>query len=128
MPVSLAIEESGHLIHYVFSNPWEIAEVEATFKQDIAHRDSVAFTVHSLLDIGKGHDIPIGALRLRSTPAINHPRKGYMVMVGVTPLILALSDTVFRITHTEKVKTFATEDQALAFLRQVIEEETNSPA
>ncbi len=123
MPVELKIEENGHLIHYTFTDPWEITDLLAAYRKEEEYRNSVNYTVHSLTELSKMRRIPRNWLEARQGPGMKHPRSGEMVIVGVAPGIKIILDTIFKIARYKRVKMMNTAEEGIQYLRTVISHE-----
>jgi hypothetical protein len=122
MPVDMEIMEGGHIIRYTYAETWTIAEYASMEEQDRSYRESVNHKVHSL-SIAKMKMGPAGALRTRNSPALTHRTAGNIAVVGAGKIAQVFAEAVFRMTHFQRVRFFDTEEQALAWLREIIRTE-----
>jgi hypothetical protein len=124
MPVTMELRENGHVASYVFSEPWQTKDLTSLYANDIAHRDSVNFLVHTFMDVSAIKNIPIDIIRARQgAPAFTHQKSGQLVMIGAKMLARRSAEMIFRLAHYERAKFFDTEEQGWAYIRQVIETE-----
>jgi hypothetical protein len=124
MSGELEIYESGHIIYYKFADPWTVAEAVATFDKDKIHRDSVNFKVHTLINLCDMHAVPPKILSVRfGSPALSHPNSGHIAVFGAQPIVRTFADAVLLLTHFDRAKFFSTEDEAWAYIRQIMAKE-----
>ena len=128
MPVTVNIVEGGHVIEVRISDPWTTEELLAVQSVTRPHRASVDFPVHSLLNVRGTWNVPPGVLRGRHMPAFSSSSRGYIAVVGGGGLVRMMFDVVRRLVNFERVSYFQTDEEAWAFLRQLIAEEQKSPA
>jgi len=122
MPVHFEIVEGGHILRYTYSDTWTIDEYANMEERDREYRESVNHIVHSLT-IAKMKMVPSGALRTRNSPALTHRTAGSIAVVGAGKIARTFADAVFAMTHFKKVRFFDTEEQAMAWLREIIQAE-----
>jgi hypothetical protein len=125
MSVEFSILEDGYVVRYGLSDPWTYEEYEEALESDVAHRESVNHKVHNLL-IAKVRTVPAGVLKARGAPAFTHRTAGQLAIVGTNQIVRAFSEAVMRLAHFDRAKFFDTEDQALDYLRGIIQTEDQS--
>jgi hypothetical protein len=123
MPIKFEIRENGHVIYAYGSDPITIADYEANVQRDIAHRDSVPFRVHSIINMSHVQKLPNGVLSIRHSPSFRHPRAGEIAMIGTNPVIHLFAETIMRLANFPSPKFFKDEADAWEYLRQVIRTE-----
>jgi len=123
MPIKFEIRENGHVIYALGCDPISLADYEANVQYDIAHRDSVPFRVHSLINLSQVHKMPNGVLSIRNSPSFRHPRAGSIAMVGTNTMLHLFAETLMRLANFPPPKFFKTEDEAWDYLHQIIRAE-----
>jgi hypothetical protein len=121
MSVTMEIREEGHVAYYVLSEPWKTQDLTALYAQDIAHRDTTIFLVHTFMDVSRIKQIPIDIIGARrGAPAFIHPKSGQLVMTGANTFARRTAEMIFRLAHYERAKFFKTEEEGWAYIRQNI--------
>jgi hypothetical protein len=124
MPVTLDIRENGHVVHYVLSGQWQPRDLMNLYDEEWAYRASVNHPVHALMDLRKMANVPPGVLTVRKgAPTLLHRNDSHFVLVGANVYAQAVAETIFKLTHYTKAKFVATEEEAWAYLRQIIAQE-----
>jgi hypothetical protein len=126
MPVELDILDDGHILRYTIIDPWTYADFERIMALETAHRDSVNHTVHNLA-VAKMRTVPPGVLRARNIPTFNHPTAGHIALVGQSQIVRLFAETVLKLARYDRARFFDTEEDALAFLRDLIGKEHSLP-
>jgi hypothetical protein len=123
MPVTMEPCENGHVLRFFISEPWTAREMASVYPASRAYHDKAPHKVHSLL-IVEARQVPPGLLQLRQgPPSLVHPNSGQTVVVGAGAVIRTISEVIFKILRYDRGKFFNTEEEALAYLRQVIDRE-----
>jgi hypothetical protein len=122
MPIDFQILDDGHIVRYVYTDPWTMSELDAVTEQDIAHRQQAGHKVHSLA-ITKINIIAAGSLKVRKSPSLNHSTAGGVAIVGSSKIVRLFADTVLKLAQFDRAKFFDTEDEALVYLREIIRKE-----
>jgi hypothetical protein len=95
----------------------------ALYPASDAYHSQAPHRVHTLC-IYDARQIPLGVLQLRhGAPSLVHPNSGHMIIVSSWAALRAIAGVVYKISHYERGRFFDTEQEALAFLRQVIASE-----
>jgi hypothetical protein len=124
MPVTMEIQENGHVSYYVLSEPWQTSDLTSLYSKDIAHRNDVDFLVHTFMTVSEVKNIPIDIISARrGAPAFSHPRSGQLVMIGAKMLARRTAEMIFRLAHYERAKFLDTEEEGWAYIRRIIEAE-----
>jgi hypothetical protein len=124
MPVKLDVRENGHVMYYLFSDPWKTSDLTSLYPRDLAHRNRVQHPVHTLMDMTHAQQVPPGIFTARlGAPAFSHAYGGQVLMVGTRPFVRAVAETIFKLAHFETVKFMHTSDDAWNHIRQVIAQE-----
>ncbi len=124
MPVTMEICEAGHVLRFVYTDPWILPDMLAFYPASDAYFTRAPHRVHTLCRYD-ARQIPLGVLQLRhGAPSLVHPNSGHLVIVSSWIALRAIVGVVFRIANYDRGKFFDTEEEALAFLRQVVASET----
>jgi hypothetical protein len=125
MPVTFELEENRRVMLWRLIDPWTLPELMAYYKEAQNILDGADQAVHSLIDLQQARRMPSGVLKARYTSTWDHPRSGYTVIAGGTPLMSRMLELVFKMTRFERIRFFEDEAAARAFLNELIS--TNSP-
>ena len=128
MPISLELVEDGHILYYVYSDPWTVEDLTSLTPRVMDYYNQASHKIHTLGDATKLRQVPPGALRVRSVPNLSHPNSGDIAIAGASLLVETISTTIFRLVHFNRVKFFQNADEAWAYLRTVIAEEAVTKA
>jgi hypothetical protein len=129
MPVKCELRENGHVVYITVTDPWTAHELQAIYSVERPFFDQAHHRVHTLANLTAAHRVPSGLLGARNgSPHVFHPNKGEIVVVGANSLIQMLLNTVIRVVRFEGLKLFATEEEAWAYLRELIASETAEKA
>jgi len=123
MPASVELRENGRVLYYVFTEPWTLDDMRAVTRKARPLYDAARTKVHVLFDARGMSSLPSGLLTARNNPDVRHPNSGHIAMVGASPLVHMIAETITRISRFNRIKFFQTEDEAWAYLRQVIADE-----
>jgi hypothetical protein len=124
MPVDLEMKENARVMFWRFVDPWSLAELKPLTIQARDILQEATFTVHSFADLRQAHHVPSGVLSTRQVTTWHHPRSGQLVILGASPFIKIMLETIFRIARFDRFRLFDDEAEALAYLRGLIAEET----
>ncbi len=129
MPMTMKPRDGGHILHFVFTNPWTLTDVVHVFERDQAFRDRATTIVHALVDCSEIRTLPPGTLNVaRLSPSFNHRTKGHIAAFCASKSIQVIGNLLARLVHMKDMKFFNTEEEALAYLRQVIANEDTADA
>ena len=120
MPVTFRLEDNQRVMLWRLSDPWTLPELMAYYKEAQTILDGADQAVHSLIDLQQARRMPSGVLKARYTSTWDHPRSGYTVVAGGTPLMSRMLELVFKMTRFERVKFFEDEAEARVFLNELI--------
>ena len=123
MPVTFELQENGSLMYWKLEDPWTLPELIGYYKQAESIFDNAPHMVHSLVDVQHVRQIPGGVLSARHAKTWHHPRSGQTVIVGATPLIKAMVETLFQLVRFNRVRFFNDEVEARNYLLRLIEQE-----
>ncbi len=128
MPISFTIREEGHVFYLVFVDPWTKEDLLKLYEQEQHHIEQSPFQVHSLVNLFQAQHFVQGTLRIsRHRGGMDDPRRGRVAVVGASNFLRNLTELIFRTARSNRLRFFVTEDDAWAYLRQIIREEgTNS--
>jgi hypothetical protein len=127
MPVTLETLENGQVQYYRGSDPWSMRELMTLYIQDQAHRNSVDHTVHTIMDLSHCKTLPQGVLSGRvGAPGIDHPRAGYVILVGFNNFARTLGELALKLKHFPKAVFVQSEEAAWAFLHEKLQNENQS--
>jgi hypothetical protein len=124
MPVTIDFRENGHIIVKALRDPWDVDQLLSADAQLPRYYDSVRHKVHMLADVRSTNHIPPALIRLARSAPMVHPNAGEIAIVGATALMRAIGHMMFRIARFERVRYFATEEEAMTFLCGVVAQET----
>jgi len=116
----MQLREGGHVFLFVLTDPWTLEELNLKLSQDAEIRDSAKHTIHAIVDLSGIKEIPIGLMSTHKSPDLTHPTRGYVVVVGATPLLASLSQTIFRVAGFRQYVFKADLEAGLEFLRETI--------
>jgi hypothetical protein len=125
MPIDVDFLEGGRIIRVTMTDPLTMREVQEAFVKDLQHRDSAddGRKIHAIIDTLALRRLPPGVLEGRRSPSLIHPTSGQVVVVGASPFVQTISETVFRLVRFERVLFLASADEALRYLNGVIADE-----
>jgi hypothetical protein len=124
MPASVELCENGRILHYVFTDPWTLAEMDAAAAKAIEYYDKADRKLYVLLDARRMRNVPPGVLRAaRTNPDIRHRNSGQIAIVSAAKLVEVMGQTIMRLTHSSKAKFFPEEQAAWVYLRELIAKE-----
>jgi hypothetical protein len=128
MPIKVQILEKGHVFRYYYTDPWGLTDlIELDSALIKPHLDAVQHKVHSVVNMTASHHMPAGVLHIRhSLAGMRHPNSGLAAIVGGSNLVRVLNDLVTRIARVDRGKFFSTEDEAWAYIREVIRSESHA--
>jgi hypothetical protein len=121
MPITLEIRENGHILYYVYTDPWQIIDMNTTIKIAEAHYNRVNFKVHSIINLSGSRQVPQGLIHARrSVSTLKHPNNGNAIIFGASNLIKTLGDVLIKLVRYDRVNFFDTEEQAWTHARKLI--------
>jgi hypothetical protein len=124
MPVKMELIENGHSFRYVISDPWKIADFTATFDEAKAILDVSPFPIHGVVNLLATARDPMGVLNVRKHPAFSHPNGGWTAFCHASMLAHRVTETALRLARFHRYKFFNTEAEGLAFVHNLIMQET----
>ena len=123
MPAQVTLEEDGYLLHYVYTDPWTIADMERINAQSLTFYNEAKHKLHVLVDISGSKNAPAGMLRARNNPDLKHPNGGKIAVIGATSLIKNFGEAILKLAHFDRAVFFDKPELALEFLRKEIAKE-----
>lgn len=128
MPVDIQFSENKRYIVYSFTDPLDMPGLFEAYKKEKEYRDSVPYTVHSIVDMSQLKRIPPNWLTAKAGPGLTHPRSGEMLFVGLSVGLKVLLRTILRIMRYDRVHFFDTREEADAHMAQLVAVPVDSSA
>jgi hypothetical protein len=126
MPTTVALIEDGHIIHYVFADPWTLDDMVLITREGKHFYDRSDHKIHVLLDVSRTRKVPPGILTARNNPDMTHPNSGHIAIVGAAGIIKAIGELIVKTTNMSKIGFYTSEQEAWVYLRQLIAKETEA--
>jgi hypothetical protein len=127
MTVTMKICAEGRVLFFTYIDPLTMKEIEDFYDKNREHRDSVPYTVHTLLDVRAMSKIPMGVLRTRGGPGFTHQRSGKIVIIGASYLARSLVEVSAHFTgNVAKLKFYNTLEDGWTYLREIISAEDHN--
>ncbi len=123
MPTKVELRENGRVLHYIFTEPWTLKDMEEAAAKARTYYDAADRKLHVLFDARAISSLPSGLLRARNNPDMRHPNSGHIAVVGASTVLQVIAETILRITRFQRARFFQSEDEAWAYLRRIIAEE-----
>ncbi|MEP7285537.1 MAG: hypothetical protein ABI947_07195 [Chloroflexota bacterium] len=124
MPVTFDLREDGHVAYYTVTDPWTKDEFVAHYPLDIAHRTSVKYPVHWVLDFQGTGTMPPGILRARdNSPLLLYPKTGDFLIVGGSYFVRTIAETILRLLRFNNGHFFRNDTEAWVYLRTLLAKE-----
>jgi hypothetical protein len=120
MPIRVDSQIDHRILQLSFSEPWGLAELRTMSETIRTYLDQANHPTHRLINLSRPRSIPPGILlQFRDSLVLGHPRNGEFAVIFSTPPVRTFAEIAFRLGHFTRVRFFATEDAAWAFLRSV---------
>src|SRR5438128_4715631 len=116
MPVTIELQENGSVVYWKIEDLWKLSELITYYKQAEAIFNNSSNVIHSLVDVQYARQIPAGALSVRHSTTWHHPRSGQTAIVGASPLIRAMAETIFQLVRFNRARFFDSEAEARNYL------------
>ena len=127
MPVKPELRENGRVIYLEFTEPFTGQDFADSIKNVTVYYDNAADILHQLADVSKIRTLPKNVFTLsRTAPAVAHPKRGHLVIIGANSFIQVIGEAVKRMMRYGVIKFVSTEDDAWTYIRNVIAEESQS--
>ncbi len=123
MPVNMEMIENGRVIRYVISDPWRIVDFTATFPEAKTILDAALYPVHGVVNLYAAAKDPMGVLNVRKHPSFSHVNGGYTAFCHASLLARRITETALRIARFNRYKFFDTEQEGMAFVRELMAQE-----
>src|SRR4051812_16132664 len=120
MPIVSKIAEQGFVVHQTVTDPWTADDLIQAGDFEKKHIESVAHTVHVLVDFSGSRRVPGDVLQLRREPSTQHPRFGWMAFVGTASWLRPILTLSLRVMHFNRYVFCQAEADAWRILRQKI--------
>lgn len=120
MPVHVNLDENKEYLIYSLSDPLKIEELLAAYRQEKEYRDSLPYTLHSIVDMSTVKRIPPNWLLAKAGPGLTHPRSGEILIVGVSRGLKILLETILKITNFKRMRFFVARPEADVYLRELL--------
>lgn len=122
MPVSVQLSgDKMHLI-YELADPMQVNELMKAYDTEKELRDSIPYTLHSIVDMSDVHHIPRNWLIAKAGPGLTHPRSGHMLIVGITNGLKTMVQIIFKITKYNRIQFFENREEAEAQMAILVQE------
>jgi hypothetical protein len=126
MPVDVQLSENNRYLVYMITEPLKIDELLAAYHKEKELRDSIPYTLHSIVDMSLVKNIPPGWLTAKAGPGLTHPRSGMMLFVGLSPGIRMIVNVIMQVTRFTRIKSFNTRAEADTFMQAVIADDSTA--
>ena len=123
MPITFELQENGTVLYWKIEDPWKIGGLLIYYKQTETIFNNSSHMVHSLVDVRHARRVPAGTLSARFATTWHHPRSGQTAVIGASPLIKAMIETIFQLVHFDRVHFFDSEAEARSYLLGLIAQE-----
>ena len=123
MPAQVALEENGYLLHYTYSDPWTIAEMEQVNGESLKYYNEAKHKLHVLVDIRGSKNAPSGMLRARNNPDLKHPNGGQIAVVGAAGVVKSVGEVLLRLSRFDRALFFDSMEPALEYIQGEIANE-----
>ncbi len=127
MPVKVSLDPQKRHMIYEISEPVTIDDLLEAYEQEREFRDSIPYTLHSLVDMSKLRSIPPRWLTAKAGPGLTHPRSGEMVFCGLSTSLKIIVQTITRITNYQRMKFFDDREKAEAYMAKLIAKTDSQP-
>ena len=126
MPVNIEFNADQHFIVYTITDPLNMKELFDAYEKEKAFRDSVPYTIHSIVDMSGIKRIPPNWLTAKAGPGLSHPRSGYMLFVGLSLGFKMILQTIMKIMRYEKIGFYDTRQEANSFMMEIVSRDKSS--
>lgn len=122
MPVNVRLSENQYYLIYEFEEPLNIQELMKAYKEEKQLRDSLPYTLHSLVDMSDMKRIPPNWLVAKTGPGLTHPRSGRMLFVGISHGMRIIIQTILKITRYDRMQFFASREEAEIKMAELVKQ------
>ncbi len=122
MPITVKLTYDNYVLHYEFTDPWDIPDLIAAFEEERRLRESMDHTLHSIIDFSQTHTLPRNWLQARHGPGLSHAKTGEMVCVGLSSGLKMMIDIIMRLANFKRMKLLATLEEAHAYIVPLVEQ------
>ncbi len=126
MPITVELRENGRVIYAVFTYPYTLEQAIAGRNEELRLRDQASGAIHTLINLSQSLKVPNGILRIaRNGPSFTHRTRGKLAIVGASFFGQTITKMAAKLAQRPlAVQFFKTEEEAWAYLRQIIAEES----
>lgn len=123
MPASVRLSDDQEYLIYNMSDPLSMEELMAAYQEERRLRDSIPYTLSSIVDMREVRGIPRAWLTAKAGPGLTHPRSGSILMVGVSRPIMTLVKIIFSLTRFTRMQFFEDYAEAEARMQELIKQQ-----
>jgi len=120
MPIELRMIHGNRVAHYIFSDPWQIQDMQTIQNEIMPHLDAATGPVHALVDLTRARQAPVGMLQTRTHPSFKHKNRGYIVLAGPSLLITRIAEIGFKLIGYSDVRFFENAEDGMAFIERLL--------
>jgi hypothetical protein len=126
MPINLELLENGHILHFQVDGAWTPEEIVAGKEKVRRIFQEARHIVHALVDLRKARvSVPLLMASQQVIGGEPLPNSGQIAVIGVSWIMRSLAEPILRLAGgADTVLFFNTIDEAKAYLRRFIEQET----
>lgn len=122
MPHIIHLSDDQRILFEIMTDPLSMEEIMAGFPVMRRYFDNAPHKLYSIVDALEFRAIPHNILKARISPILMHPNSAEIAVVA-TGLAAMLAETMFRIINYRKARLFDNREEALVYLRDIIEVE-----
>ncbi len=119
MSVSVSLSDNKTHLIYELQDPLDMKQLLDAYDEEKIYRDSLPYTVHSIVDMSKAKNIPPKWLVAKTGPGLSHPRSGYILFVGVSFGLKMMTEMILKMTQYDRMKFFDTREEADAYIAEL---------
>lgn len=97
-----------------------IDDLTAAYVREKTYRDSIPYTLHSIVDITQFRRIPPNWLLAKEGHGLTHPRSGEFLFVGISYGLKIIAETIIKIMRYKRMKFFLTRQEADAYMQELV--------
>lgn len=126
MPINLELIENGHILHFQIDGTWTPEEIVSGKEKVRRIFQDARHTLHALVDLRRARvSIPLLMASQQVIGGEPLPNSGQITVIGVSWIMRSLAEPILRLAGgADTVTFFDTMDQAKAYLRRFIDQET----
>jgi len=123
MPVTFELQENGTVMYWKIEDPWKLSELLMYYKQAETIFNNSSHVIHSLVDVRYARQKPAGVLSARHSTTWHHPRSGQTAIVGASPVVKVMVETIFQLVRFNRARFFDSEVEARNYLLMLVAQE-----